>query len=258
MMFTRLNKYIPRDFSVDVMMPDRAYKGLGSFAARMEQMQPTYVEALKKRGLPQNLSLYEMLALALKDRDLPDQIGLLPKTKAKILQWKQEAIYLLQIRHNYLPMLVLARMTDIQDRGDFRRALMAIRGQAVELDSADPSKAVSYEQLREWTYWLNQAVETRARLRALGIEPKYNKVMGTMLRAPNFGQDALLAPTPVGQPAVAMTPRRKALVDFAKAYRQVVEEMPNLMPDLKFLSLPSFPATPPRPFPEALPFDTVL
>lgn len=251
MFYTRIAQYIPRDFDINVLMPDRKFKALASLGARMEQIQPAYADALKKRRLPQNLSLYEVTAMALKDRDLPQQVGLLPMTKAKILQWAPEAVYLLQVRHNYLPMLALSRMTDLGDRGDMKRAWMAIRGQKIDLNSTNPGKIVTFEQLREWTYWLNQAIETRARLRALGIEPKYNSAIGTMLRAPDFGQAALLASTDAQ--VRAMDARQKMVYDFAKAYVQVVQEMPNLIPEfsmpvLPTITLPDFRnATPPLP-----------
>ncbi len=224
-MFTRLRGHMA-GYKVDVMMPDRHYKGVASFAARMDQMQNTYVAALKARGLPENLSLYEVIMQALENRNQVQQVGLLPRTKARVLQWNGEAVYLMQLRHNYLPMLVISRMTDISDRGDVRRAIMAIRGQKIDLASQDPYRQITNEKLREWTHWLKLAQETRVRLRAMGIAPEYNSVMGTILRAPDFGQTALLA-----LPPVEIRDERKRLeVEFAKAYVQVVNEMPNMIP----------------------------
>lgn len=238
MLFTRINKYIPRDMKLDMLMPDRAFKGIASLAARMEQVQPIYVESLRKRGLPDNLSLYEVIALALNDRRLPEQTGLLPKTKAKILQWQPEAMYLMQLRHNYLPMLVLSRMTDFQDRGDMSRAIMAIRGQKIDL--LDENK-VSFEQLREWTYWLNQAASTRARLQQLGIKPVYNPVLGTMLRAPDFADVTQSATVTAAGGVQVSAARIRAVSEFSKAYEAVVKDMPNLLSKPKVsVTMPEF------------------
>lgn len=248
-LFTRMRGHI-RDYKVDVMMPDRSYKGVASFAARMEQMQTTYTNALKSRGLPQNLSLYEVIMQALESRDQLNQAGLLPRTKAKILQWNGEAVFMMQLRHNYLPMLVISRMTDFSTRGDIRRAIITIRGQKIDLRSKDPYRQITVEKLREWTHWLQLAIETRRRLRAMGIAPEFNRVMGTVLRAPDFGQAALLA-LPPGE----IKDERKLLeVEFAKAYVQVVNEMPVLL-DFSGGAQGQVPAAP---FPANIPREKLL
>src|SRR5690606_13653238 len=108
------------------------------------------------------------LIVALKQRDRFTREEILPQAVAKVLQWKQEAIYLLQLRHNYLPVLVVSRMTDIQDEGGLGRlwrlgkSWIGVR-QQVDLDGFDP------EELREWTLWLERATETREFLAALNI-----------------------------------------------------------------------------------------
>ncbi len=220
--FSRVADYVPRDYDVNVFMPTRAYKGIAALAARMEQMQPSFVESLRKRGLPDNLSVYEVVAQALQDRDAVTQTGLLPKTKNEILKWKGEAVYLLQMRHNYLPMMVLSRASSFGGQGNLGRVTKSFTGQVVNLNDPDPAKSASPAQLKEWTHWLKLAQETRARLRAIGIEPKYNAVFGAMLRTPDFGQKQLLALPP----AEVNTDLKRLQVEFARAYTQVIEEMP--------------------------------
>ncbi len=220
MVFARINDYIPRDFNISPpavdwselkVYPDRSYKALASFAARMDQVQPTYVKALQRHGLP-NLSMYEVLVLALRDRELVSQVSPLPRTKAKILEWKNEAVYLLQLRHNYLPMMVMSRMTDFNDLTNFQRWWMKWTTKKVDLNSYSPA------QLREWTAWLNSARETRQRLREIGIEPKYNKILGEILRSIDFGQEKILTKK-------AVTEAEKLQVDFAEAFTAITSDL---------------------------------
>ncbi len=230
MFFTRIKKYVPESGDLNLSLrnawiPDRGYKGLASLAARLEQMQDSYSKALAVKGLPANLSFYEMIMEALRNRDAVVQGGLLPKTKSRILQWKKEAVFTIQLRHNYLPMMVLSRVSDFADRGDFRRGWMAfVRDSRFNINDPDPSKSISNALLQETTVWLNNALETRARLRAIGIEPKYNHMFGKILKSVNFNQDKILARQ---YPTSGDAGRDKLIYDFAAAYQKVVSEMPS-------------------------------
>ncbi len=107
--------------------------------------------------------------------------------------------------------MVVARMTDFQDRKDFGRLLMWFSGQKVDINK------VNNEQLKEWTTWLNKASQTRKDLRSVGIEPEYNKVLAELFAGIDFGQAAILANT---QPDA----RGLLLRDFTVAYNRVLNE----------------------------------
>jgi len=81
------------------------------------------------------------------------------------------------------------------------------------LDDKDP------EQLKEWTLWLNKALETRRALREMGIEPEYNFMFGNILRRAKLGLQPILADKGIQ----ASTPRA-AQRAFAEAYTKVLAD----------------------------------
>jgi hypothetical protein len=210
-------KHIPRDFAVDVMMPNRSYKAIASLGAKLDRMTDRYGAVLKARNMP-TLSLYQVVIDALRNRKSVERRELLPKASAVILQYRPEAIYMLQLRHNYIPMMVLGRMTDIQDRGNGGRLLMRLGWTSavkIDLNKAE----VGPEELKEWTAWLQAAADTRRDLRAMGITPLYNSMFTGIESQIDFGQKALLALPPSGQSELV-----KLQVAFARAYTAVVAE----------------------------------
>lgn len=211
-LFTRSVKHIPRDFGVNVPNPDRSYKAIASLGARLEDVRPEFTASLIQVG-QKPFSFYDVLIWALAGRDRLKREEMLPKAIAKILHWKQEAIYLLQLRHNYLPIVVVGRMTDLQERGAFWKVAMLVMGQTVDVNRFDP------EQLREWTSWLKQALDTRKQLRAIGIEPEYNWAMHQMVKSVDFGQKMILSASPA-----TLDDRGLVRYEFARSYQAVLSD----------------------------------
>lgn len=211
-LFTRSVKHIPRDFEVNVYSPDRSYKAIASLGARLQDVRPEFTASLLQAGM-KPFSLYDVLIWALAGRDRVKRQELLPKTIAKVLHWRQEAIYLLQLRHNYLPIVVVGRMTDLQELNDFWKVVAIVRGKTVSLADFDP------EQLIEWNSWLNQALDTRRQLRSIGIEPKYNWAMHQMLKSLDFGQKIILSGEPSAKDEVG-----KLQYEFAKNYMAILKD----------------------------------
>lgn len=209
-LFVRLFKHVPRDGEVDVWRPNFSYKGMAALGAKLDMVNYRFIDGLKKQDLPL-FNYYDLIVLALKNREALERKELLPKAVAKILQWEHEAIYLLQLRHNMLPMMVVSRITDFQDRKDLRRLLMSWNGQTVDLSRANP------EELKEWTHWLQMASRTRQDLRNVGIEPKYNSMFASLVAGVDFGQKELLKQEP-------RNAQEKVMHDFAEAYQRSVQE----------------------------------
>ncbi len=185
-LFTRAVKHIPRDFQVDSLNPNRSFKAIASLGARMQDVRPEFTEHLVRAGL-EPFSFYDLVITALENRNQTSRSERLPRSIAKILHWKQEAIYMLQLRHNYLPMVVVGRMTDIMERNIIGKFWMLWFKQNVDLHLYD------VEQLREWTKWLRQALQTRLHLREVGIEPEYNWSIHKILQRIDFNQAKILA-----------------------------------------------------------------
>lgn len=238
--FTRIRKYVRLNNDVNIplvdgVIPDRGFKGIASLGARMHRVEDGLIKALALRGLPANTSFYEVVMEALRDRDMAVQGGLFPKAKKAVLEWKREAFFTVQLRHNYLPMMVISRVTKFADLGNVGRSAILVNGLRANLNDPDPELKVSNALLIETTEWLNQALETRERLRAMGVKPKYNAMMGTILHKVDLGQADIIA----GRASSGDKERDKLLLAFATAYQKVVSEMPNSVGSILSTLVPS-------------------
>ena len=229
--FVRVSKYIPRHFDVnrvDIaglipvrnLRPSREQKALGALGSQLHRMRPEYVEAWMIRHAKDPVSFYDAILLALKNGEALERTETLAKTVGKILEYKQEAIYLLQMRHNFLPVMVMARMGDFQNRGLGGQLRAWLFGQTVQLTHKDPSLSASPEQLKTWTEWLRQARQTRETLRAVGIEPRYNSTFVGLLKGLDFGQKEILS-----RPGAIRSGRMALEHQLAVEFEQVVGEM---------------------------------
>jgi hypothetical protein len=131
-LFTRAITHTPHDAKVDVLNPDRSYKGIASLGAKLDFTRPEFARVTRAAGLG-DLTFYDVVVEALKNRGQMERHERFPQAAAKILQYEREATYMLQLRHNYLPLMVVARMTDLSDRGDLARVWMVFKGQKVDL-----------------------------------------------------------------------------------------------------------------------------
>src|SRR6185312_2945821 len=112
--FGRVREHSPFDHRVDLGMsapfvpnaPDGFYMAIGAVGASLGENMSEFTQALTARGM-KPFSLYDVIVQALDNRGQTERKELLPQTTADILVFKQDAIYMLQLRHNYLPMLVL-------------------------------------------------------------------------------------------------------------------------------------------------------
>lgn len=223
LMFDKSTAHIPRDFKVNVglLKIDRSYKAVASLGAKLSVMDPTYVKALAAHGYP-NLSLYDVIVMALKNRNQPARTELLPHACAQVLNWMQEAIYMLQLRQNYIPLLVMGRMTSFQDQGDIHRAFDVKTGklQKVDLNTFAP------QQLTTWIEWLEMARQTRQDLKDMGIEPQYNTTLAAFLKSTDFNQKEIAGMT--DQEISAQGADRVEILQiqrhFAQLFTQIVSQ----------------------------------
>lgn len=233
--YARVNGKTDNDKTVNPRIPNRGYKGVAALGAFMHVMRPEYVEALNKNRL-QSLSLYDVTVMALRARHANGPQPLLPKTVDKVLEWKQEAVFTLQMRHNYLPLMVAARLGDLKIRGeslsDIRNFLSGVRGKRLSLNDVEPKK-IDDRQLKEWIVWLKAAADTRQALREMGFTPEYNYTFAMIFNSLNFGQAGILAQAP----AATSSARARLEYEFTRLYTQVGAEMAQPAP----MPLPSSP-----------------
>jgi hypothetical protein len=192
LLFVHMTAHIPRTFDPNILCPDRNWKAVGSMGAKIDRMRSEYALNLKNAGLS-NLSAYDVIVKALQDRGSFERKEVLPRSTSMVLQWKQDAIYLLQMRQIYLPVTVLARMTNFQDLADSSdwlscgsRGWDALTGGLNVNLNAKGSNSIDPEELKTWTLWLNQSLQTRQTLKDMCIEPLSNTMINKILAKVNL------------------------------------------------------------------------
>lgn len=233
---TRVKSYTPHSGQVDVNAYEtstRSYEGLASIGAKLDYLLKRYQHRTAKAGI-QSYSLYDLFLMALKNRKHPVRTEMFPLAAAKVLQFEREATYLLQLRHNFLPMMVLAEVTPFKDANKVERVtilrqvwmyqktgLVERPVTFVDISSLNP------ERLREYTKWLNMAIETRIALRDLGIEPQYNSTFQKFLRLVEFGKWEALTSADSADLAELSAEERTMMAnlrrDFVQAYKDALD-----------------------------------
>lgn len=208
-LFVRATSYTPHFPQIDQTFPDRSWKAIGALGAKLDFMRPEYENAAHAAGLA-DPSFYALIVSALKVRsEIAPQVAF-PKAVKKINEFAQVAEYMLQLRHNYLPAMVMSQITDFKDLGNLGKAWMKyVSGRKVDLRQFTPA------QLREWTLWLNLAAKTREDLQAIGIKPIYTSVLLDFERGVDFGQRGYLA-----QKRESLSAIDQLRWDFASAYEK--------------------------------------
>jgi hypothetical protein len=206
-------KHTPRDGNVDVLRPNRSFRGVAALGSKLDMVSDFMHDILSAHGLPDSL-FYDMIVTALRNRNAYVRTEQFPRATEKVLQWEPEATYMLQLRHNIYPVMVVTRMTDFIERGDLRRLIMLKTGQKVDIKKFNP------EMLKEWTLWLEKASKTRADLLSAKIEPQYNRMLAGIVAVVDFGQKEILAHAP----GPGASERDQLEFRFARAYQQVVTE----------------------------------
>jgi hypothetical protein len=206
-------KHTPRDGDVDVFRPDRSFRGVAALGAKLDMVSDRMHDVLSAHGLPDSV-FYDMIVTALRNRNSFTRTEQFPRATEKVLQWEPEATYMLQLRHNIYPVMVVTRITDFVERGDVRRLLMAKTGQKVDIKKFNP------EMLKEWTSWLEKASKTRADLLSAKIEPQYNRMLADIVAGVDFGQKEILARAP----GLIADERGQLEYRFARAYQKAVSE----------------------------------
>lgn len=206
-------KHTPRDGIVDVWRPDRSFRGVAALGAKLDMVSDFMHDILSAHGLPDSI-FYDMIVTALRNRNAYVRTEQFPRATEKVLQWEPEATYMLQLRHNIYPLMVVTRMTDFIECGDLCRLVMLKFGRTVDIKKFNP------EMLKEWTLWLEKASKTRADLLSAKIQPQYNSKIAELVAGIDFGQEKILAHAP----GPDSSERDQLEFRFARAYQQAVTE----------------------------------
>jgi hypothetical protein len=216
LLLAHVKEHSSLDHPIDKFYPDRNYLGCASIAVELDTVLPQFTESLARAGLGP-YSFYDLVVDALASGGSKYYKGSYPLAVTKVLEYKQDAIYLLQLRQNYYSMMVYAELVEFAGHGMFERTPKYFMTQTVDLAPK------SNEQLARWTRWLKAAKQTREDLVRIGIQPEYNMTFQKFLRGLDFGQEAILS-----EPATThLDDVGQARRDFAQAFTDLLISTPQ-------------------------------
>ena len=214
-LFTRIMAHAPADGNVGGLLgyvPDFSWTGVAALGASLDYVSDRYKEAALRAGLTK-YTYYDLILQALRQRHGADEPTPFPRTIKRLRSYGTFVEYVVQLRHNFLPVMVACFLTDFKDQWMAVRAYSTLFGQKTDLARFDAT------ELNEWTHWLRDAKRTRLDLRAAGIEPKFNPVLRRMLKNIDFDQARWLA-----QPFDRLGGADRARAEFAAAFSDVAND----------------------------------
>lgn len=167
------------------LVPGNEWKSAASMSVALGEIDPDQVKAAKASGVPPE-SLYSLIVKGLQYKQKSHYTDNFPEWAQRVLDLEGEAVYLLQMRHNYFLAMVMSRFTDFSTAFVYNNDFLETRsrdlkqfwswlwvnrfGQDLDVQHADNLQKVKDEAL----LWLQQAQETQIVLQELGYPLKFN------------------------------------------------------------------------------------
>ncbi len=170
--FAQIDDLIDDSFPISVWNPSgQAYQNwlvLSVMSVAMSQRHPNQ-ELYAKEGKFHARSMMDIIVESLSLKADILRGTKVPEYVSQVLRWEQQALYLLQLRHNFIPFMVLGTMTNFEE--SFFAKLRRFLPWSLDLSEANEI------QIQWWNDWLRQADQTRNILQALHVKPQTNTLM---------------------------------------------------------------------------------
>ncbi len=143
---------------------------LGIVSVGMSKVSTEQERMTKKFGI-KSYSAYDLIKEGLKYKVDYESGHSVPEWAVKVLRNEKTAIYLLQLRHNFYPLIVLSRMTNVEDSPKWFLAKSLVQDIQIDLTQFSKAELDYYQEL------LNKGLDARMYLeRTLCIQPQYSKL----------------------------------------------------------------------------------
>ena len=176
MFFSHIDGLVDDDFPMDGSWWSLGYKlsdeqeTLGIVSVGMSKVSTEQERMTKKFGI-KSYSAYDLIKEGLKYKADYEAGHSVPEWAVKVLRNEKTAIYLLQLRHNFYPLIVLSRMTNVEDSPKWFLAKSLVQGIDIDLSQFSKAELDYYQEL------LGKGLDARIYLeRTLCIQPQYSKL----------------------------------------------------------------------------------
>lgn len=175
--FSKINDIVDDDQSVKTPLLSSKkrnhWKALGALAVAMSKIHPDQQSLSEKLNFTP-LSFYDILASGLKQKEQYEKGEDVPSWVEKVLEKEDVAIYLMQLRHNFLKGVILGEMSDFEEGwfdGMINKVGYAWMGSKVNLSEFNNA------QMKKWVELLWKSRKTQELLEGLGEELQFNSVL---------------------------------------------------------------------------------
>ena len=206
--FRELPEYTHNKSTLDPSSTNDDMESVDALAVAMHFANPNALMLDEKRNI-KAMTVLKLIEDTLKERwdiwAMPFHVqrDKVPEYKREILKNQELAVYMLQVRHNFLAAMALAKISDLKAGGwkGFWAKLDAyftkwegklVRNNITQLDFAN--------------VWVTEAIRTRDKLVELGYEPKYNSKLKRIFGHMTFSTGQF------PRPSTGKTPRDKAIM----------------------------------------------
>lgn len=164
------------------------FRNAGAMAMELDFLHPEQTGYAVAAGVPV-YTMYDLIVSGLKMEEASNRGEQIPSYAKFVLRWKSQAIYFLQLRHNFLIAKVMGRVSDFSDNY-VNKLLMSTWGLRSLVKTDVDLDSLSRESLIEFNELLKKAEDTKEVLRALDskgrFKPQYNLIIMDSWKALNF------------------------------------------------------------------------
>lgn len=174
--FGQIEGLVNDDFPVDGSWWSMGYKfdsdteTLGLLSVTMSKISSEQARMTKKFGV-KSYSAYDLIKEGLQYKADYDAGKPVPEWAVKVLRKRKTALYLLQLRHNFYPLIVLSQMTNVEDSPKWFLAKSLVNNFTVNLEDFDKAELDYYVEL------LGKGLDARRYLEKVEcVKPRFSKL----------------------------------------------------------------------------------
>lgn len=159
--------------------PDAKMETLGVIAISMSKLAFEQLRMTKRSGI-ESISAYDMIKNGLKYKADLDAGKPVPEWARIVIEKQKVATYLLQLRHNFFPLLVLSQMSTIKNSPTWFLLKSLVRDFEIDLNN------YSRAELELFSKMLMKGQDAHDYLVRAGIQPQYIKLTRHLYRSAEF------------------------------------------------------------------------
>ena len=177
-LFRTIQNYKDLDRPIDVASTDGRMQNLEAIAVTLHFVNPS---AIPDPRTGRDASLLSLIEDTIARREALWSLSAAerartPEYQKEILDHLEDAVYLLQLRANFLGAMVLGQVSDIQSAGLVSKAGMLLKGWDARIDR------LNVTQLDTYKLWLEESMRVRSELEASGFDARMDSKLMKIYR----------------------------------------------------------------------------